>query len=451
MLPVHPAHSSDFPNSSQTEMTTMHSNFGTRKKIPAGLAALVLCGAAQTASAYAEDVCYLPNGGGIENCTPLPDSCKPAGTVNPICRAAAVQVFAAQGASFPDGGRSTFHVDATYLLAQAVGFSATNAYWIAAYDEATDLGSFQARDLSGVLVPGDWATATLDGLERTNFDSGGVLFHFHAPRNGGLNQPSTTVNGLHPDVDDADEEVFLANLRTWALAASSVPQCTAGLTVPNTTTGDYATGNACFVLPAGGAGLVQGTISTLGTLAQSFNLATGLQTVVTNAQPGGPLTSESFDTVVGGGERALDARLGVYLHALGDRVSHHVCTDRSVLTGPDASGTFTEYMDNSDCVQPLHALRHMWEVGVDFSQLAAKDRTTEAGLAAIYDELVVFASARSTMDPLATNAAYRQDILNQVSAALSIEDAEARVLGLARIACDKGLEPLPGMPACASL
>lgn len=424
----------------------MHSSPRRKYPLSAALAVAMAFALPHLAHAFAEDVCYLPDGGGIDNCVPLPPSCEPAGTVSAQCRADALRVVRAQGNTFV-GGRSTIHADVSHLLAQAVGFSADSAYWIAAYNEATDLGTFTPYDMNGLPVPGGWTTATLDGLERTNFADGGVLFHFHAPRNGGWDRPSPTIDGLEPDVHDADSEVFLANLRSWALDASSVPQCTAGLTAP-TEAGDYATGSDCFALSDGMPGSVVGAIAAVGGTAVNFSLPTGLQVVVTSDTTGGdPLTSDSFDAIVGS-EHALDARLGVYLHALGDRVSHHVCTDASVLTGPDADGEFTEYMDNSDCVQTLHAVRHAWETGVDYSLLDEADRTTEAALDAVYDELLVFAQARGTLRSEASRAAYREELLAAVTGVLQNEDAAARIGSLAGIACAHGFEPFPGAPAC---
>ena len=57
----------------------------------------------------------------------------------------------------------------TYLLAQSVGFSATDAYWIAAYDEAADLGSFAPRDNdSQPFGNGAFDTASVTGFVRTD-------------------------------------------------------------------------------------------------------------------------------------------------------------------------------------------------------------------------------------------------------------------------------------------
>ncbi|MBK9657595.1 MAG: hypothetical protein IPO66_20010 [Rhodanobacteraceae bacterium] len=50
---------------------------------------------------------------------------------------------------------------------------------------------------------------------RTNLSDGGVFFHFISPRAGPLGQPPV-VDGLHPDLEDAQAEGFLVHLRAWA-------------------------------------------------------------------------------------------------------------------------------------------------------------------------------------------------------------------------------------------
>src|SRR5262249_36790632 len=158
--------------------------------------------AAAPARAFTEDVCY-PSGGGIVECTPLPAACMPVGTDTPACRTAAAITFVTSNNKYPDA-RSTVHVDASYILAQAVGFSATDAYWIAAYSEATDRGSFEPRDETGAVVGGgSLATATINGLVRTDFASGGVLIHFSAPRNVASPAPVAGIHGLHPHPTNA--------------------------------------------------------------------------------------------------------------------------------------------------------------------------------------------------------------------------------------------------------
>src|SRR5262245_52256151 len=219
------------------------------------------------AHAFAEDLCYAQGGGPLVSCAPLPDVCRPAGKQTNTCKAAIIAVAARQR-NASDGGRSSVHTDVTYLLAQAVGFSATDAYWIAAYDEATDLGWFDPRDNSSMPVGnGAFTTASVTGFVRTDAQVGGPLLHVIAPYNQGLDTPPPGIDGLHPDPDDPATEVTLANFRAWALAASSAarPACTAGLTVPSAA-GDYATGAACFT-----AGTpIQASIRLFGPIAIPF-------------------------------------------------------------------------------------------------------------------------------------------------------------------------------------
>ncbi|HEY4117257.1 MAG TPA: hypothetical protein VGM56_05355, partial [Byssovorax sp.] len=104
---------------------------------------------ARSASAFTEDICY-PSTGGVVARTPLPAACQPAGTATQACKDAAIVSFT-QASNQPDA-RSTVHVDAPYIAAQLVGFSPDDAYWIAAYSEATDRGTFEPRDETGALV-----------------------------------------------------------------------------------------------------------------------------------------------------------------------------------------------------------------------------------------------------------------------------------------------------------
>jgi hypothetical protein len=400
------------------------------------------------AAAFFEDVCYAPGGGPITSCTPLPDVCRPAGTDTPACKAAIIAVNT-QRRNASDGGRSSVHTDATFLLAQAVGFSATDAYWIAAYDEATDLGVFAPRDNRSLPV-GDGAltTASITGLVRTDRASGGVLLHFIAPYNHGLATPPPGVDGLHPDPTDAATEVTLANFRGWALAASSTarPACTAGLTVQSAA-GDYATGATCYT-----AGTpVRAEVSLAGPVALPFTTQAGPQLVQDSAAP---VYAPGFDALVAsdgahdpGPGHAADARLGVYLHVLADRISHHVCGDHSVISGPSAQG-FDVNLANSECAQPIHLLRHAWETGVSFAQLAAPDRTTQAAIGSVYQELVAFARARGVLRPGADTAATQAAYTAELVLALEKFAALDRIAALDAVGCAHGFSPLPGQPAC---
>lgn len=412
---------------------------------------------AAPARAFTEDVCY-PTGGGIAACTPLPAACLPAGTDTPACRSAAALTFATSNATYPDA-RSTVHVDASYILAQAVGFSATDAYWVAAYSEATDRGSFEPRDETGAVVGGgSLATATVNGLVRTDFNSGGVLIHFSAPRNVAAPAPVAGIDGLHPDPTNPNTEVMLAHLRAWAMAGSGSarPDCAGGLTDPSAS-GDDATGTTCYA--SGGApATISGAVALFDGLSMtppdggtmSFSVQTGLQII--QDSDAGTATSDTFDAIVGGGpDHIADARLGVYIHAFGDRISHHVCLDQGYLYGPTDGGTaWQANMTNGQCAQGLHALRHMWETGVDYASLAAEDQTTIAYLGNAYDELVAFATARGVLAASASSSTARSALVADLTAALATSGVAARLAALRGVTCSRGLTPFPGEAACSA-
>jgi hypothetical protein len=69
-----------------------------------------------------------------------------------------------------------------------------------------------------------------------------------------------------------------------------------------------------------------------------------------------------------------------------------VCEDHSVIRA-DRQRIWVG-LTNRECAQPIHLLRHAWETGVPFAQLAAQDRIIVAMLGDIYRELVAFTRAR---------------------------------------------------------
>lgn len=408
---------------------------------------------ATSAHAFTEDICY-PADGGIADCTPLPAACTPVGTHSPLCLQASILTYAKFGADYPDA-RSTIHVDSIYLLAQKVGFSQDDAYWIAAYAEAVDRGTFEPRDEDGNFVgDGGLTTSSITGLERNDFTSGGIFIHFSAPRNPNAAAAVPGIDGLHPDAGDTTHEVVLANLRAWAVAASgnTRPDCAGGLTNASGA-GDNATGTTCFA-NGGSPGNISGSVTLFdGPQAQqndadiqTFNVATGLQIV--QDTDAGQVTSDHFDDIVGSTPAHIaDARLAIYIHAYGDRTSHHICLDEGYTYGP-TGGDWTANMTNDDCAQGLHTLRHIWETGVDFSQLDPASQTTIAYLGNAYDELAAFAQMRGVANSAATDATQKTAMVTAISAALENPDPKGRLAALTSVACGNGLQSFPGEPAC---
>lgn len=393
------------------------------------------------AAAFAEDICYSAAGRPAQTCADLPKVCPLSEPAGPACRIAALAAITAASLR-PGSGRSLVHSDSTYIMARAVGFSADDAYWIAAYDEATDLGTFTPKGIDGKPVANSAALTTSDigGLVRTNFGTGGLLFHFVATMK---DQPNQNPDGLHPDPTDARHEVMLTHLRRWAMAApgSAVPLCTGGFTTPSAA-GDIATGDACF----GGPNPVpiRGVLSVEAPTAVPFATSTGLQVI------SGKVHSDQFDSWVGGAQRSADARAGIYLHVLADRISHHRCTDAASIVIPaHGDGRFREDLDNPECDQGLHALRHIYETGVPFARLDGPDRTTEAALPQIYDELMAFAQSRGVLNPQAQ--AIKASVVDEgLIQALQYPDGVARMTAVTAVACRLGFEPFPGEPACVT-
>jgi hypothetical protein len=254
----------------------------------------------------------------------------------------------------------------------------------------------------------------------------------------------------HPVPTDASTEPTLANFRAWSLAASSAaaPACTAGLTIQSPA-GDYATGAACFATGTA----IRAPIALFGPIAAPFRTQAGPQ-IDQDPGTGAQTLAPAFDALVAGdgahdasAVHAADARLGVYLHILADRITHHVCSDRTAIAGPTRDG-FRIDLTNSDCTQGLHLLRHAWETGVAFSALRAQDRTTEAALATVYDELVAFARARGVLRAGADSIATRATYTAALTLALQRLAAPDRVAAIDAVGCAHGLVAFPGQPAC---
>ncbi len=153
------------------------------------------------------------------------------------------------------------------------------------------------------------------------------------------------------------------------------------------------------------------------------------------------LTGSEFDAAVGA--YADEARLGVYLHFLQDRVSHNLCSDdrATATTGPDDAGDYAATFDQGECNVVVHALRHAWEVGLyDPDALAQREQTTEQGLRVTYRELQVFAEQLGVLPvALPSEDALVADLL----VVMQTPDPQPRVDAMEALYADWGVVPLP--------
>ena len=441
-----------------------------------GLVSLVvaaaLVGSAAPASAYAEDVCTPLSGDGWRSCTsilPAGNLC-PADAASPPCSLigqltsslSGVTRIALQVAGQP-GSRSTIHMDATYYLAQAAGFTPRQSYFIAAYDETVDLTEYVHRDQNGEPYPDPKAcvgiappavcalqTASLPGFSRNNFEVGGVFLHFMAPFAASASaaesrlpvvplttqdtgEPPAGLNGVAPALTDDRNETMVSDVRRWALGQG--PLCVAGFT-QHAVTGQGS--NDCYHSPTRPVTTLDGRIPFIEqlTVLSDVNWTTKLGEMQISGKPGEQQVPASRIGDLVGEANAPLARIGTYLHVLQDRISHHVCNVSSYVVGPRPDGApklalnpvandiyqtliaqnpgaisrqklitdpdLVVYFDRKECDQANHEARHDVETGRDQGGLPAEEQTTEPGLLATYSELRMFArsAVRTQLTPI---------------------------------------------------
>ena len=128
-------------------------------------ALFVFLSLAGNAHAFLEDLCLPRRGtsGAMTWC--LQPTC-----LNPQPNKACPAQIAEFATIMP--GRSMVHHDSTYFIAQAVGFRANVAYWIAAYNEVADYTQYVPIDQCGVQAASvntgrDFITAQFNGFQRT--------------------------------------------------------------------------------------------------------------------------------------------------------------------------------------------------------------------------------------------------------------------------------------------
>lgn len=455
-------------------------------------AILLLSLSAGPTYAFYEDICPATSGR-WQACETRP--CK-AGDENQACEAVTLLSTYViqrneQATGNKVGARSTVHFDATYYLAQAAGFTPRDAYTVAAFDEAVDAGQFVLRGENGDLVvdpttcvgpavPASCAfiTPTLNGLSRNNFTSGGLFFHFMTPRGDG----GVVTDGLDPPTGNAIEEPFLDHVHRWVYGAG--PLCVDGLTA-ETKEGNYAEGQSCYRSLIRTKSLLVGTmpmVSELGFFGDVDWIAPlGEQTIVKDPTSGVDMPASALSSYVAPQNLPL-AKLGIFLHSLADRVSHHICIDATRREGPrpaqvspillnpvtyDAYNTlendgtlqsavsqlvetpllvnpdFTIRFDEGECDQLDHMQRHSWETGVDQAMLPPTDQTTRAALAKVYEELSRYAVNYGFPSAQSLSAVKEQEVVGALLNALQVSGPAQRLTALDSAAKTQGWLALP--------
>jgi hypothetical protein len=437
------------------------------------LVAAVLCLQASPASAFGVDVCYnAPDSGlaPIRNCIGVEEVCRTSNLSPPLelgCRVAATadSLSGLSGGNSIIGGRSLLHSDSTYLMAQLIGFTPWQAYQVMIYNEATDqsdyfpFGQDGRQMLSDEEIAGcrsNWGyamprycwviTPEVNGLYKFNDEDGGMLLHLHARLSPDGSQPPAI--GFPADYfssANAPYEPLINNLRDWAFDRRP-DACVAGI-VARTSKSDRATPR-CEVRDR----VIKSPQSffAAGVSQLQIPFSSQLGRLVVNRDERGTVhaSDRSFQDYIAPHQLGF-AKLGVFLHALGDRISHHMCTDRSWFQR-EASGDYNSRYDQVACAQGSHFLWHAWEQGTEQERgnLEVRYQTLRPALESVYDQLL--ASARLRGLPV-NGGIDKQVIIDRLVAVLGIFDPQQRLDAMVMLMEEYKVLPLPGHGSAAKL
>lgn len=321
-------------------------------------------------------------------------------------------------------GRSMIHADSTYFIAQALGFRADVAYWIAAYNEVTDYTQYLPIDQCGVQASAQntgapYITAQFNGFQRTNVQTDGPLDHYilsFSPSGQGNDvHGAGGVQAIYPfyyprpgypvRIDDTYQKT-LANLRQWGMMRSRDPGllCVVGLT--------DSTGTQCLT-----GGTVSGVVPTLtnpnapSPIAISAPLGKKVLNLDTGTSPATTVYYEQLGPWLDDKSRTTGtlwkskvpvpvpvqvARFGLYLHTMQDSSSHSTYCGDEAPSPPDGgdAGTYM-YLSGNDvklsfgnsCAMSPHLAGHVQETGTGDDPLPLRVYTA---LNMTVDELIAF-------------------------------------------------------------
>ena len=422
-----------------------------------------------SALAYSEDLCVKTDPMGrpyLADCLSSV-SCAPGSSTTAACRANVV--LDAGAATSAGTGRSMIHMDSTYLIAQAVGFRWDIAYWIAAYDEVTDLGEYSPFDQCGtVLSNPTLQAAKINGFQRTDASHGGFGYHFVTAFSAtGSGSDLGGVTGLHPNLSDNLHEGMLTQLRRWAQDSAGQPMCTNGFTSRAPLSGAPYNNLSCYdPLPGSGSKLIVGEVPlfTPGGARLLFSAYNGDQYLMSTSS--GDAYASALPAILASSSGRLQtgpdagqtvpavlAKLGFYLHILQDRISHHRCGDVSYVRWENPAYRFVYEPTSSptECTQDQHAFGHYEEL----ARNAPLPDRTYAGLNYTYAELKAFADALHASKPEWFTPLYAAPISRDtligstgmpgsLAKVLMVSGGPTRIVAETRMVSDNGLVQLPG-------
>lgn len=375
-----------------------------------------LCGIAISnhAWSFSEDICYYyknptDKSGAINpapfNCWDL--QCRDGATSEaPNTAASCVVTGLARYADATFGGfhaRNSIHFDITWLSARLNGMPAADASTLAIYAEATDLGTYQHYDYQGLSIAGA-ISDNIAGVQRTNRDTNGFWLHFIPWRKIDGYTQNTSELTYTPNSGSTSpfpaQEVPLAHLRAWAFGLQQ-DLCEFGMTDTQGPVGNCLTSTSLYYdVP-----ILADPKDTVDIRVQPKEqpMLLGWQRI--NQQTADCNTRDCYNRDYAKIKSGSIQALGVYLHAMEDRLSHHYCSDESFIsktwTGespPKSTADF--YLLYPDiCGTAAHVTLHYPETG----QAALPDRSRDA-VSYAYQEIAAwmannYKSSKETVTP----------------------------------------------------
>lgn len=378
-----------------------------RSRVPALLVCLLFT--AIPAAAFLEDICLPRRPGQTALSWCVRPSCP---TPNRACPAQLLDFATIKP------GRSMLHADSTYFLAQALGYRADVAYWIAAYDEVTDYGQYAPIDQCGTQASSsnsgkNYITAAFNGFVRTNRNTDGPLDHYvlsFSPNGQGTDvHGAGGVQALYPlhyplpgyplHIDDTYQKT-LANFRQWAMLPTRDPGllCTVGLTANDgCLSGSNITGTVPVIMRSAKGIKID---VPAGKKVLNYDSNTGQIVYYDKLQSWLDDTSRTTGTLwLDKGDAPVPvqlARIGLYLHVLQDTSSHATYCGDEAPTPPGgsdpgtymaANGNAVELSFGESCAAGPHLAGHVQETGTGSNPLPLRDYVA---LNNTLDELIVF-------------------------------------------------------------
>ncbi len=415
--------------------------------------------------AFGQDVCS--NGKEIIGCLLVSKSChtdKIKGEKVADCKQESTRASLKTGV-VARAGRSLVHEDGMYLIAQLFGFTPWQAYVILQYGAIADMIYYDPFDQAGRFLltqnqttscQNYWAnpiknrgtlpevclvtSPVLNGFSRFFSKSGGMWIHSQIQYQADASQ-FFTYNYPTDSYTSGPAAPFnptVTNLRNWAFGKRT-DACVLGITrnmqLPDSETSPCVSNNNVFVTTRA----VTGYSETENKVKYVTPLGVYVLNRPTSRTRAGRVmaTDNSLQDYIDPQGLAF-AKLGIYLHALGDRYSHHDCTDTSYFT-EHQDGNYVGVFNQKTCAQGDHFWNHVLEQGTKQKPLEDQHQTMRPGLEAMYDEMQAFAEKKGTK----YKAVEKQNVINDIMAVLQIANTKKRLDAMVKLSEKYDVLPLP--------